>query len=73
MDKIKELCPECCGEKEWYGVAPHDHVIYGEGEDFICTTKIRKKKDWPNNYIPDKEDERCGIYLCNTCKGKGYV
>jgi len=56
-----------------YGVAPHRHNFknYLGTNSFFGTTRIKDKKEWPDNY--DDVDDGCGVYYCTNPKCKNHI
>ena len=50
-----------------YGLAPHNHYMMEDSPEFIGTTKFLAKKDWPKNFIEDKDEPGMGIWYCPNC------
>lgn len=67
-------CKECYDGYFYpqYGVAPHTHVFKKEYlENFIGSTRIRPKPEWPDNY--DDVDDGCGVYYCPNPNCKNNI
>jgi hypothetical protein len=48
-----------------YGPAPHNHDL--SGGDFIGSTRLKPKSEWPRNFTEDPEVPGCGTYVCPYC------
>lgn len=54
-----------CDYYPYYGIAPHYHNL--ESGSFIGSTVFIDKKEWPKNFIEDKEEPGMGTYYCPDC------
>jgi hypothetical protein len=48
----------------YYGLAPHTHP----GTYTIDNTIYKPRSEWPENFKPDEDSPRCGVYeYCLEC------
>lgn len=64
------ICPECQGKCYWYGLAPHKHDLTITG-GLIGSTVFTG--ELPDNFKPDIDDPKMGVYTCETCNGTGEI
>lgn len=71
-------CPQCDdGEGvcvfPYYGVAPHTHEtsdfnVVTHPSDWIGSTRMLPREQWPANFRPDDDSDECGMYThCLHC------
>jgi hypothetical protein len=46
-----------------YGLGPHRH----EGENWIGSTVMLPKEEWPTNYLEKPEGSGQGVWWCEHC------
>jgi hypothetical protein len=57
----------------YYGVAPHKHNLAKTGGDFIGSTEIEPRSEWPANFVEDEPGAECGVYThCLYCGAPTY-
>ncbi len=68
-------CERCHDGDGWsvfpyYGIAPHTHDFNDvtHPTDWLGSTRLLPKSQWPANFEPDAEDNGCGTYThCLHC------
>ena len=54
----------------YYGVAPHTHALPTPTHptDWIGSTRLLPRDQWPTNFRPDDDSDECGTYThCLHC------
>lgn len=65
-------CRYCTGENgealyPQYGVAPHN-CYYKIPGAVIGESQLLPKEEWPENFIPDPDNNGCGVWFCPVCR-----